>query len=914
MSLLTRSLIGLASAYSEALGTVGGVLAKFSTFTRIPRALRALDLGSRIVAIATVALLALLLAFNFPFFVRPEWFSTLTWTEAGHAVALPRPALYLALLGWALSAAVILAGASRWHLAALVGVGILQLFAIVFVGFAGGKTYWMAGPSWLLPFLAATSPVAAGGKRSRAVVTALLCGLATWHTYLFTPLSAHGRPPRWAWLAALFALSLPLLLRLPRRLPLSAACGLALAVNLSVLLTALRAGETAMAHGLVIPTSFFIGLFSVMWFALGGELVSDAVSVTNAAMSAGFIGTWRRTVPWLAGGLGLAEVVAVPWLLDRLVLSTPAAQTLSWHRGAAFALLLVGLGLALSGRLTSEWTRALMGAWIFSLVALRSYFANLTDLAAWADSRQIKRVALAMFTFAVAMKAIRLLTERSHTAAGARGSQFFVQLGALTFLAAGTQFEFAVDNVAAMKEAASYQFAGATALFLPLVLALVLQEQRWLAVPPRALLLRGFLTGFAAAFVVQLVRIASHGPGGWALSGHLAAVATGDAVKLACIAILVVACRAERPLEASAVAIACALGFAAGYAQDLVVLFVDASVKIVLLVTVSSASASAALSRLVADFVRVRGALPAADHYHLFVVSLLPAAMMGWGIAAALRTRRWMAAALAIAGAFAVSLGFGWMLHTHPLYMTESRQPLPFYEVASDARRLAPLLPPVLGLGLWLYLFVWRPERRAPDAPGPDVTHARSPARRRRVVTAVVAAAVVVGALGAAVAARAPSPLQAYVDPDRRFAIDYPRRWRVERRPRGDTVFYRDDLVGGPLVALHPGLALPEGVSARQLVDALGRDLRAAHPDARIAATASPPQVEGERSVQRIELTATWTAATTRLRSRGTITFVSIGRASGFSYLSYQVPEAEPPAVEALLARVLASYRAADSR
>jgi hypothetical protein len=887
------------------------VVGKFSTFARIPRALRLLDPGSRIVAVLTLLLLILLLGFNFPFFVRPEWFSTLAWTEAGHGVTLPRPAVYLALLGWALSGAVIVAGASQWHAAALVGVGILQVFMIVFVGFAGGKAYWLAAPSWLLPFLAATSPVLARGNRSRVVVTAILCGLATWHTYLFTPLSAQGRPPRWGWLAALFVVSVPLLLRLPRRLSLSAACGLALAVNAGVLLGALRAGEVSMARGLVIPTSFFIGLFAVMWFALGGELVSEAVSVANSTMRAGSIGAWRRPLPWLAGGLGLAEVAAVPWLLDRL--STPGALTLSWHRWATLALLLVGLGLAIRRRLTTEWTRALLAAWVFSLVALRSYFANLTDLAAWADSREVTRVALGMFTFAVAMKAIRLLTEKSHTASGARGSLFFVQLGALTFLATGTQFEFAVGNLEAMKEAANYQFAGATALFLPLLLALLLQEQRWLPSPARTLLLRGFLAGFAGAFVVQLVRIATYGPGGWALSSHLAALATADAVKLACIGLLIVACRAERPIEASAVAIACALGFAAGYAQDLAVLLLDASVKIALLVTVRTAAVSEALSRLVAGYVRMRAALPAADHYHLSIDSLLPAAMMGWGIASGLRARRWTVAALAVASGFAVSLGFGWMLHTHALYMTESRKPLAFFDVLSHPSGLAPLLAATLGLGLWLYVFAWRPARRAHAASAIDAMPT-SPGRTRwDAATVVVAIAVVVGAAGATVAWRAPSPWKTYVDPDRRFAIDYPREWRTERRPRGDAVFYRDDVVRGPLVALHPGLALPDGVSAPQLVNALGREIRAVDPDARITARASPPRTEGERSIQRIELTATWTAAgTTRLRSQGTITFVSTGRAAGFSYVSYQVPEPASPALEALLARVLGSYRGVD--
>ncbi len=168
---------------------------KVHRLLKIPGALRSLGSGARRVAVASLALLALLVGSTAIIHIAPDWFSALTWPDGGQTVALPRVALYLSLVGWAFSGAIILTGASHWNLGVLVAAGLVQLFAVVFTAFAGGKAYWLAAPSWLLPLFAATSPAAARTRTARAIATVLLCALATWHTYLLTPLSAGGRPP-----------------------------------------------------------------------------------------------------------------------------------------------------------------------------------------------------------------------------------------------------------------------------------------------------------------------------------------------------------------------------------------------------------------------------------------------------------------------------------------------------------------------------------------------------------------------------------------------------------------------------------------------------------------------------------------------------------------------------------------------
>jgi hypothetical protein len=908
-SVVVGRLLGLAGAYAEVLAAATTVSGKLRTLRRVPRALRSLDLGARTLAMACLVLLTVLVGATWLFAAVPGW-SAIAWTTGGQHFTLPRAAFHLSLVGWAFSAALILAAASQWSLAALLPAGCVQLFAIVFIGFAGGKAYMLTAPSWLLPVLAATSPAIARSRAGRVAGTVLLCALATWHTYLFTPLSAQGRPPAWGWLLALFAVSVPGLLALPARLGMGRSFVLALGVNAGVLLGALAAGEPAVTRGMVIPTSFFVGLFSVMWFALGGELVSGAVSATNASIEIVTAAVRPQVLPFLVLVLCLVEVAVAPWLLDRL--STADAFTLSIHRWLALALTVSGLVLAARRRLTSGWTRALLAVWVFGLAALRSYFSGVVDVAAYANAQELKGLALTLFTFAMAMQVVRLLINKEDAGGGSAEGRLFLQLGALAFLATGTQFGFAINDTHVMKEAAAYQFAGATALFLPLLLALLAKEQRWLLAPPRSLLVRGFLTGFAAAFVIQLARIATYGPGGWSLAGHLGAVALADAVKAVCIALLIVAGRALGRVAAPAVAVACALGFAAGYAQNLTVLMLDAAGKMLLLLTVSSSALNQALSTLVAGYVRTAPALPAADHYQFFVASLLPAAIMGAAIARGVSDRRPGVGALGTLAGLAVSLGFAWALYSHPLFLIQSREPLPFYVVVTDASALAPLLLSLLGFVAWSYVTVWRPERRVP--PRPATAHVSVDTATRLIgAAAMVAPIVTLGALGLALALRAPAPMLEYRDPEARFTLDYPRGWHVERRPGGETVFYRDDSTHGVLVMLHPGIALPGYVSAPQLVQALDRTIRSVYPDARVTASPGVPRVANGRSIQAIEMAVAWTApGRGRLRSQSTVTLIATRDASRFSYVTYQVAEPAPRSLEAMLARVRRSYRAAE--
>jgi hypothetical protein len=497
-----------------------------------------------------------------------------------------------------------------------------------------------------------------------------------------------------------------------------------------------------------------------------------------------------------------------------------------------------------------------------------------------------------------------------------------------------------------MRDAAAYQFAGATALFLPALLALFVREQRWVRAPAPGLLLRAFVVGFAAAIAVQLLRIATHGPGGWTLTGHLGAIALGDAVKLLLIVGLVVLGGAASRVDAPALALACALGFGAGYVQNLTLLLLDSVVKIVLPLTVSIPALSQGSSNLVYAHLRVWGAVPAAESYHLSVASLLPAAVMGWAVGRSVRARRAAPALIGGIAAAALSLLLAAALHAYPLFMRESREPVPFYEIAWDPGALALLLLPVLVLAAWLYLTVWRPERDAEAAPadgrgwpGRDAVEApvaavisglrgepgpaagsvaetaagvRSIARGGLgvPVTAAVVLALALGAAGVAVAVRAPAPMLAYRDPAGRFAVNYPRAWRAETLATGETRFRADEAEHGPLILVHPGIPLPVGVTAPQLAQFLERQIRSVYPDFTMTVSTRAPRVEDGRSVQAMELRGAWTVKDgRRFRGRTRISLVTESQSARFAYVTYQMPEFGPAWLESLLSRALSSYR-----
>ncbi len=165
---------------------------------------RGLPGRTRVVAGVCLALLACLVAATFLVHLLPTRFAEVTWSDDGRRLGLPRVALYLTLAGLAVAPAVILAGASRSIPLLFIGAGLVQLYAVLFTAFVGGKAYWLAALTWLLPVLAATSPASTWGRRGRLVATTALCALAAWHTYRVTPWSAGGRPPAWSWLAILF--------------------------------------------------------------------------------------------------------------------------------------------------------------------------------------------------------------------------------------------------------------------------------------------------------------------------------------------------------------------------------------------------------------------------------------------------------------------------------------------------------------------------------------------------------------------------------------------------------------------------------------------------------------------------------------------------------------------------------------
>lgn len=924
-------LFALAAYYFENFVVEAKIGGKLGSLAKIPRAVGRLGPGARLVAMLCLLLLAALVGATFAMLSSPDRFAALAWTDGGARVSLPVVALHLTLAGWALSSAVVLAASAHSGTGFLVTVGLVQLVAVVFSAFPGGKAYWLAAPSWLLPIAAATSPAIARRPAIRPMAIVGLCALAAWHTYRFTPLSSGGAPPRVGWLVVLFAVASLLLLRVRVRLGLGALFGLGLVVNAALLAAALaRAGDLAVAQGLVVPAAFFIGLFGALWFALGAELVNGAVSMAHFAIRLVTTALPIRVLPFLLGLVFLAEVALAPWIDPRL--SGTDQFALLVHRPVTAALLLIAIVLAVRRCLDESWARALLAIWVFSGVALRAYFSGVSDVAALAESPETGTVALTLFALAIAMQVVKRLIEapEDEPRDARADARLLLPLGLLTFLATGTHFEFAIRNPEVMREAAVSQWSGATALFLPVLLALLVAEQRWLPAPPRALLGRAFLLGFLGAFAVQLLRVATVGPGGFGFGAHLGAVALGQAVTLVLIAWLVALAGAWTPVDAAAAAIACALGFAVGAAQNLTVLALDSAAKLAMMLTARVPGVSEATSALVDGYVRVQPVRPAADHYWLFVGALLPAAVAGVTIARAVRERRPSLAAGGAAAAGALALALAWVTYRQPLLMTESRDPVPFYVVATDPGAIACLLVPMISLAAWLYATVWRPERmrvaeREPDLAGAPALalraetrapqfETRSPRRQRRRFATASGAAIVAIALGAgglAAALASPSPLQTYRDPQGRFAIDYPRGWQTQVAPTGETRFFVDDPRNGALLMLHPGVPLSAGVTAEQLVQGLVRQIRAQYPDLQIGARGTPPRAVGAATVQDIELDATWTVPEKgRLRAKTTLAIVTGGDQPGFSYVTYQVPAGAPASLEGLLARAAKTYRA----
>ena len=128
-----------------------------------------------------------------------------------------------------------------------------------------------------------------------------------------------------------------------------------------------------MARGLVIPTSFFVGLFAVMWFTLGGELVAGAVTAANSAIKIAAVTVRRQLLPSWSSRCAFWRS---PSRVDARPRVHQNALALSMHRWLALGLGLAGLALAARRRLTSEWTRTLLIVWAFGLAALRTYFSE----------------------------------------------------------------------------------------------------------------------------------------------------------------------------------------------------------------------------------------------------------------------------------------------------------------------------------------------------------------------------------------------------------------------------------------------------------------------------------------------------------------------------------------------------------
>jgi hypothetical protein len=874
-------------------------LGHFRTLAEVPRALGDITPGVRAVTLGFLAFLATLTLATPLLYVYGDRLAHVAFRDAlADPRQIPLLGLILTLLGVTAGAAAVVAGASHTRLAVFLLTAPIGLYMVSSIALTAGRSYRIAAATWLLPVVAAVTP-AAGRGPLRLMALSALSALAVWHTYTVTPFLDRFPPPSPGLLLAVMAptsvLTAAALARIRRRLSVSRAFWVAVPVILVALSGLWRADYAVVAREADRIITGVFALLAVFYFLLGARVADSSLAGANFALKA---------VDWVVGFRRFWLLLVAAWAVDALLIRSELQRMpaglgpLAWlHTAVLLAGSIVGIVLLARGRITEPWVRGVLGAWLLAYLLPTAYQKA---QAAAGEPPEIGAKALMLFIFGLAMEVARRLPAlvKRESRWGAAQGVLLLYLSALTLIATITHFQFVSRNPGWMAETLEWELLGAFTLLPPMLLLLVVREQRWLPPPAPGLIGTAFLGGALVSLPITLLRMGSLVDGQWTLPASLGTVIVAQAGLLVLIGALVLTSGSVRRwLDAVAVGVAASLGFAVVYLASVALFFFQQLGLVWLKLT----SAGAAAERLV-EAIIVNNALllhrPWADYSHAYFVAVpagaITAGAFFWG-------RRHGRPGLALLGAAGAGLGSAAIaapIYTRPVLLDSLKVGI-LDEVMADPVAIACVLGPLALLAFYLYLTVWRLDVRGAAAAGSDggAPHAGQAARIALFGAGACVAGVATWLTLSPGSGRAPAALVPYRDPGGEFAIGYPRGWRVSRLGPSATIFYRGtkapSLDGGIHLLVRAAQELPCGTDARLLLEALSDAERAQFPD--FALKASPlgsPTIQGPRATQRIAVEASKTLPTgVRMVGKGWIAFTTGRGCPSWRLVSYQAPD-----------------------
>ncbi|MBI4278081.1 MAG: hypothetical protein HY660_06455 [Armatimonadetes bacterium] len=447
---------------------------EFGGFLKSRINLRALGPHRRLGWIAVALALALVAATPLLYYAPFPLSRTEFQDARDRTYSTPMAAVYLTLAGMGTGWGFVLAGAAHAGAAAYAAAALLYVYLVTAVGFGLGRSPWLAIPPLLVLPVVAASPLYRRSPRARLLLAAAaLFGADI--ALRTTGVNRHLGPLRGlGWIPAGLVLAvLADALGRRRAWTTPALVGLASGATLLFMAAAASGNPREAAGWANVSLVSVVGLLSVLWFLLGGNLVDGAAALTR------FVRTvLRELVPRRFSAMG-----------DRVILT---------GLGAMFAYLTYRAWKAQTGALPEE----VEGAW-----------------------------AMGLFTFTIAWDLLtktRDIPEEGWKGWPAPGPLLFY-LGVTLILVSAFHFHMVGRLTFTLHEMFLAQLSGAAALVIPYVLYRGLYWQRWVAPPPSGLVLRAFLLGAVASLPAYALRMALR-PGAVALSGPWIAVVSGAAL------------------------------------------------------------------------------------------------------------------------------------------------------------------------------------------------------------------------------------------------------------------------------------------------------------------------------------------------------------------------------------------------
>jgi hypothetical protein len=412
--------------------------------------------------------------------------------------------------------------------------------------------------------------------------------------------------------------------------------------------------------------------------------------------------------------------------------TTIRVSTLPAHQGVTIAVLLIAALCATVGGLTPGRVRGLLALWGFSLFLIWTFFLSSTALLSQSGASpapsaaaphqalgllqgiekrlggEAQFIAIGLVTFSLLWEVFAgALQQGPHEGPWKQApGGLILYVGLMALLAALTHFAF-VSATMTPQAADAYMYSGMQSLWLPIALyaAFCALAQARTGGGPR-LLIGAFFVGMLAATPGCFQRVLIGDPARTGLWANLSVVAASEVIILACIIMGVRAAPIQRPSDAAAAAVACALGFAVAYTQGLIAPLLSQFAGIVSALT----GFSSALAVVHAWFAPTRwNVVPQGDQltfYFAVPASAGAAAVLLWNA----RQRAKPGWAFVIAPAILAAT----VIYSIPLYMNDALR-LPFSPASTApltpaiyARAVVWLAPLVAALGWYIYTAAWR--------------------------------------------------------------------------------------------------------------------------------------------------------------------------------------------------------------